>query len=84
MILLLALACAPPGGTGSRSNEYESMAQRWVGEGGNVRACDWSGCDVVTAAGCEVRLVCGFDETNQEFYCTRNTRSPVGCPGGTP
>lgn len=79
-ILLLA-ACAPPPPS---PDTFETLAASWVGAGGSVRGCDYSGCDVVTAAGCEVRLECGFDEMNQEFYCTRNTRSPVGCPGGEP
>lgn len=80
MILTLLLACVPP----PNPDGFESLAAKWAGTGGLVRGCDYSGCNVVTAARCEVRLDCGFDETNQEFYCTRDARSRVFCPGGEP
>lgn len=72
-VLLLLLSCRSPSDL-----DCALSAVDWVDYGGMVRACHAGRCDVVTAAGCEVRLVCFSDGSVR-----RSGQLPTVCPGGT-
>lgn len=67
------------------SDACRVAAVEWVGAEAGVRSCTVGGCDVVTTAGCEIRLDCrgSTDPADDNPVYVRRSGDTVRCPGTT-